>query len=347
MNYKFAPDVSRPLALLSHCPAYKPTPIREISSADSFQLVVKDETDRMGLSAFKALGGIYAVAQFLLEEWFAEKQETLAADQLINPQIQSWANSKTFVCASAGNHGMAVAKGAQLFGAKSRVHLSTAVNESFARRLSALGAEVIRSGANYEASMELAKLDAEQNSAILLADSSWSDYLRMPSLVMEGYTVIAEELRTVFSAKQHWPTHVFLQAGVGGFAAALAYEIRNNWPQQAKIIVVEPEAAPCLRESVRQGEVVTVEGPISAMGRLDCKEPSLIAFEVLKNLADEFVLISEDDAERGKSFLLQNNIETTTSGAAGLAAALNHKNLGIDLSNQDTVLVIATERIAF
>ena len=265
MKFEFTPDVSRPLSLLSHCPAYETTPIRKISSSEPFQILIKDETDRMGLGAFKALGGVYAVAQFLIEEWLAENQEALSADQLMNPQIQAWANDKTFVCASAGNHGMAVAKGAQLFNAKCRVHLSESVSPVFEQRLAALGAKVIRSGENYEESMELAKLDAEQNLAILLADSSWPEYFRLPSLVMEGYTVIAEELRVAFSEERKWPTHVFLQAGVGGIAAAMAFEIRSKWAQQPQIIIVEPEAAPCLRESVQRGEV-------SKIGRASCRE---------------------------------------------------------------------------
>ena len=117
MDYKLSLDVSRPLALLKICPAYKQTPIVEIPAHNNLRLLVKDETNRMGLGSFKALGGIYAVAKFLLEQWQKENGFELPAHRLIDPEIQSWSSKFTFVCASAGNHGMAVAKGAELFNA--------------------------------------------------------------------------------------------------------------------------------------------------------------------------------------------------------------------------------------
>ena len=154
---------------------------------------------------------------------------------------------------------------------------------------------------------------------------------------------MAEEMRAEFAKNGNWPTHVFLQAGVGGIAAALTFEMRDKWAQQPKVIVVEPAAAPCLHASIQQGKITTVTGPVSVMGRLDCKRPSLIAFNVLKELADKFVVISEDDAEQAKDYFREQNLETTTSGAAGLAAVLKHEELDITLSASDKVLVIATE----
>ena len=91
--------------------------------------------------------------------------------------------------------------------------------------------------------------------------------------------------------------HVYLQAGVGGFAAAIAFEIRKSWRVQPEILIVEPDAAPCLKESVEYGKIKTVEGPVSDMGRLDCKTPSLIAFEILSSAANDFCLITEEQAQ--------------------------------------------------
>lgn len=343
MEQKFSPSVDRPLTMLKYCPAYETTPILEIKSAGSFRILVKDETERMGLGSFKALGGIYAVAQFLIQKWFEEKKSRLSPDQLTNKSIEAWTSAVTFVCASAGNHGIAVAKGAQLFSAKCRVHLSQSVPKDFELRLVSLGAEIVKSGTTYEESVEIAKQDAIKSSSVLLSDSSWPGYLHLPALIMEGYTVMAEEMRAKFAKNGNWPTHVFLQAGVGGIAAALTFEIRDKWAQQPKVIVVEPAAAPCLHASIQQGKITTVTGPVSVMGRLDCKQPSLIAFNVLKELADKFVVIGEDDAEQAKDYFREQNLETTTSGAAGLAAVLKHEELDITLSASDKVLVIATE----
>jgi diaminopropionate ammonia-lyase len=326
MDYELSLDVSRPLDLLKICPAYKQTPVVEIALLNNFRLLVKDETNRMGLGSFKALGGIYAVAKFLLEQWQKEKGFELPGHRLIDPEIKSWSSKFTFVCASAGNHGMAVAKGAELFNARCRVHIARPVPASFAQRLTALGAVVIRSGETYEQSM-LAAMNENSEGRVLLADSSWPGYYHLPMLVMEGYSVIAEEMRQGFLRDNNWPTHVFLQAGVGGLAASIAFEIRKKWKHQPKIIVVEPQAAPCLFESHKLGRLTKVSGPISSMGRLDCKEPSLIAFDILNDLADDFVCISDDEAVAAVNFLAQSELATTPSGAAGIAAILLNSEL--------------------
>jgi diaminopropionate ammonia-lyase len=342
MDYQLSLNVRCALDLLEICPAYTQTPIVEISPLNNIRLLIKDETNRMGLGSFKALGGIYAVAKFLLEQWEKENGSQLPAGRLTDPEIRSWSNKFTFVCASAGNHGIAVAKGAELFNANSRVHIAHPVPASFAQRLATLGAVVIRSGETYEESM-VAAMNDNSNGETLLADSSWPGYYHLPMLVMEGYTVIAEEMRQVFLHEDNWPTHVFLQAGVGGLAASMAYEIRKNWKQQPSIVVVEPLAAPCLFESYKRGRVTTVSGPISSMGRLDCKEPSLIAFKLLKELADDFVCVSDEDALAAADFLAQNNLATTASGAAGLAAILSNAKLDITIPDNSICLAIATE----
>ena len=342
MDYQLSLNVRCALDLLEICPAYTQTPIVEISPLNNIRLLIKDETNRMGLGSFKALGGIYAVAKFLLEQWEKENGSQLSVGRLTDPEIRSWSNKFTFVCASAGNHGIAVAKGAELFNANSRVHIAHPVPASFAQRLATLGAVVIWSGETYEESM-VAAMNDNLNGETLLADSSWPGYYHLPMLVMEGYTVIAEEMRQVFLHEDNWPTHVFLQAGVGGLAASMAFEIRKNWKQQPRIIVVEPLAAPCLFESYKRGRVTTVSGPISSMGRLDCKEPSLIAFKLLKELADDFVCVSDEDALAAADFLAQNNLATTASGAAGLAAILSNAKLDITIPDNSICLAIATE----
>lgn len=338
-------NVARPWELINQCPSYQATPLAELISPDGNRVLIKDETSRFNLGAFKALGGIYAVAAFLQDEWVQTNNSHLAPEKLFEKKLQEWSNQFTFVCASAGNHGMAVAKGAQLFNAKSRVYLADTVPESFATKLRELNAEVVRSGATYEDSMNAARLECEQSASaqVLLADSSWPGYTQMPTLVMEGYTVLAEELRQTFISKKTWPTHVFLQAGVGGLAAAIAFHIRKFWEVQPQIIVVEPDAAPCLFESHKQGKLTTVTGPVSSMGRLDCKEASMIAFDILQTCADSFVCISETQAETSVAFLQENSLETTPSGAAGMAAILSAASLEISIEDGSVCLAIVTE----
>ena len=310
-------ESAKPAELLSACPKYKPTPLLK-RSVQNNSIWIKDETERMGLGAFKALGGVYAVGSII-----AKKQDLpIKTDSFFLDEFKSCARNITFVCASAGNHGLAVAAGAQIFGAKARIHLSDTVPEDFALRLKDKNAEVVRSGANYEESIEAAIKDANDSGAIHLADGSWPGYIEPPRLVMEGYTIMAKELREEFDQLNDWPTRVYLQAGVGGFAAAIAFEIRKSWRVQPEILIVEPDAAPCLKESIEYGKIMTVEGPVSDMGRLDCKTPSLIAFEILSSAANDFCLITEEQAKDAVRIAGEMGLATSPSGAAGLAALL-------------------------
>ncbi len=312
----FTPDTAHVLALLRACPAYKPTPLQRVAFG-AHTLLIKDETNRMGLGAFKALGGPYAVAR-LIEDAYGK---TLQPQDFGDVKVRAFAATMTFVCASAGNHGMAVAAGARVFGAKARIHLSRAVSETFAVRLRAQGADVVRSGATYEESLTAAEDDAWHSGAILLSDTCGADMARPPALVMEGYTVIPEELRQAFAADAAWPTHAFLQAGVGGLAGAVAHMIRATWAVQPEIIVVEPDAAPCLAESSKAGKPIIVEGPVSNMGRLDCKEPSHLAFTVLEQARVSYARVSDTAATAAAARLKADyRIASTPSGVAGFAA---------------------------
>ena len=311
-------DPKQPRQLLEACPIYQPTPLSHYQ-IEGRNILIKDESQRMRLGAFKALGGVYAVAK-LIE---SSIERPLRPQDYFTETVKAHAQTLTFVCASAGNHGMAVAAGARLFGAKARIHLSDTVPETFSDRLKSLEAEVCRSGADYEESILAAISYVNTTGAIHLADGSWAGYTEPPRLVMEGYTIMAEEMRQSLEASGVWPSHVYLQAGVGGFAAAIAYMIRSNWAVQPKIIIVEPEAAPCLGQSTTQNMMTTVSGPVSTMGRLDCKTPSLLAFEILKTCADQMITTTDADAETAAIIAAKYGLPTTPSGAAGLAACLN------------------------
>lgn len=268
----------------------------------------------MGLGSFKALGGAYAVARMIADH--------AGSEDFTSAAVKSTAARMTFVTASAGNHGLSVAAGARVFGARAVIVLAAAVPEAFANRIRAKGAEVVRVDGNYDESVEFARKVAHEKGWLLLADGSWEGYVARPALVMEGYCVIAEECRRAFAQTGDWPTHVYLQAGVGGLAAATAAHIRLYWADQPEIIVVEPDAAPCLLKSVQAGHLTRADGEDSNMGRLDCKDASLIAFKALQLDADSFVTISDAQASAAVDLFAEHGVATTPSGAAGLAALL-------------------------
>lgn len=297
-------------ALLSRCPAHAETPLVEAAGlarlAGVGGLWIKDERGRMGLGSFKALGAAHAIAR---------EAEAAGGDGDLSRALEG----RTYVTASAGNHGMSVAAGARVFGARAVIFLAETVPEAFAARLAAQDAEVVRAGADYEASMAAAEALADERGWTLLSDSSWSGYTELPLRVMEGYTQMAAEAVRQIGAP---PTHIVLQAGVGGLAAAVAAHARLAWGDGPRIVVVEPAVAPALFESIRAGRIVTAEGPVSSMGRLDCKTPSMVALAGLSRDADAFATITEEEARTGVEILERHGLATTTSGGAGLAALL-------------------------
>ncbi|WP_438956638.1 pyridoxal-phosphate dependent enzyme [Cognatiyoonia sp.] len=312
--------------LLGQCPAYAPTPLTSVPElADRLgvaSVLMKDERARMGLGSFKALGAAHAIAR----EAAATKPD-------------DWSTAlagRTFATASAGNHGISVAAGARIFGAQAVIYLSKTVPEPFAQRLRKMGAEVVRAGSQYEESMDAALKAAEESGWTLLSDSSWDGYTDLPYRVMEGYLQLAAETADEMDQA---PTHIMLQAGVGGLAAAIAAYARRRWGDTPEIIVVEPEAAPALMESIRAGELVESTGPVSSMGRLDCKTASLIALNGLARDADQFVIINEDEAEEAMPILASMGLETTPSGGAGLTALL----AGLPLPEDARVWAILSE----
>lgn len=298
---------SRVAALLTQCPVAQDTPLRVVDGlAGAASLWVKDERSRMGLGSFKALGAAYVIARH-------------AADRADPPNATTLAG-ECYVTASAGNHGLSVAAGAKVFGASAIICLADSVPESFAQRLLALGADVRRSGPDYASAMAAAQDIAAKDDLTLLSDSSWDGYIELPHLLMEGYTQMAAEAAAQCPKP---PTHIILQAGVGGMAAAMAAYLRTAFGNAPRIIVVEPENAPALQASIVAGRAVLADGPDSVMGRLDCKEPSLIALNGLARDADDFVTLSDDAVLDMLPKLAAAGLETSASGGAGLALVMD------------------------
>ncbi|MEM6887439.1 MAG: pyridoxal-phosphate dependent enzyme [Pseudomonadota bacterium] len=314
-------DAARARALISRCPVASVTPLLSAPSLAAASGVaevwVKDERARMGMGSFKALGAAYVIARHAQEDR---------------------ARGMTYVTASAGNHGLSVAAGAQVFGAKAVIFLADSVPDAFAMRLESLGATVRREGMIYEDSMAAAASFAETEGYVLLSDSSWPGYTELPHILMEGYLALMAE---VADAMAEPPTHIFLQAGVGGLAVACAVQTRASWGKTPRVVVVEPAAAPALQASVQAGAPVRADGPVSSMGRLDCKEPSLIALKGLLRDADDFVTITEAEAEHGAEVCSQVHLTSTPSGAAGVAALLaaDHSQLGLTPSSRALVIL--------
>ena len=310
---KLAPNVGYPSKDIDRVQSisFGPQPAQETPLVDASALApvasfwVKDERYRMGVGSFKALGAAYVIAH--------------EAHAKSNPPQSDTLHDRVFVTASAGNHGISVAYGASLYGARAVIYLAEAVPESFATRLRDMGADVHRHGTNYQASMDAAMDAADQNGWTLLSDTSWEGYTDIPTTLMEGY------LRMPFEAADQIPeppTHIFLQAGVGGLACAAAIAARGIWGDDPIITVVEPTNAPALQASIEAGKCVFADGPESVMGRLDCKEPSLVALNGLARDADFYLTLNDETVEGLLDDMEAAGLATSSSGGAGLAAAM-------------------------
>ncbi|MGB5865406.1 MAG: pyridoxal-phosphate dependent enzyme [Sulfitobacter sp.] len=313
-------DAPRAQALVARCPVAAQTPL-ETATAIATQagvqdVWIKDERGRMGLGSFKALGAAYVIA--------CDAQD---GDVSV----------RTYVTASAGNHGLSVAAGASAFGASSVVYIAQTVPEGFANRLQDQGARVVREGDTYEDSLRAAEKAARDNEWDLLSDGSWHGYTDRPHRLMEGYTVLMAE---AIAQLPDVPTHIFLQAGVGGLACACAALARQAWGDAPRIVVVEPDAAAALHGSIVAGKAVESVGPVSDMGRLDCKMPSLIALKGLARDADAFALISEEEGQAGAGLAMVAGFGSSPSGAAGVAALI-----ALDAAQREALGVTAQSRI--
>lgn len=339
---------------ISRWPDYQPSPLHRLqqlaAQIDVAEIFYKDESERFGLKSFKALGGAYAVARQLQDKIQQQTGAAVTIDDLTSGRYRSIVQDIVISCATDGNHGRSLAWGCQMFGCNCIIYVHRDVSAGRMQAMQALGAEVIRIDGNYDASVKLADSEAVAHGRIIVSDTSYPGYTAIPKDVALGYTVMLAEAVEQMGASI--PTHVFIQAGVGGLAAAVCAYFWELWgTKRPRFIVVEPEQANCLQQSAARGEPVTVSGDLETlMAGLSCGEVSLLAWEILKPGADDFLTISEDAVPACMKLLLQSQppIEAGESAVAGLGAAIvaredaeMSRKLGLDSSSR--IFVIGTE----
>lgn len=315
-------------------------------------LHLKDEGYRLGLGSFKALGGAYALMVLVREEASRQLGREVDITEVTSDEVRAIAAGMTFACATDGNHGRSVAQGAQLMGSRAVIFVHGGVSEARIAAIAAFGAEIVRVSGSYDFSVaEAARVASERNWTVL-SDTSWPGYEYIPGLVAQGYVAMVREILEQIPAP---PTHVFLQAGVGGFAAAVAGHLSIALgDRRPHVTVVDPARAACLYESARVGRVVKVEeGQPTIMAMLECYEPSLVAFRILERVADGFMTVDEQTpveimrrlaAPVGEDPAIVAG-ESGGAGLAGVLTVLRDAQLSdqIGLGPDARVLVINTE----
>lgn len=335
---------------------HKPTPLQSLPALARelgvSSVHIKDESYRLGLGSFKALGGSYAVVRLLLEMASSKLGRAVDISEIGTPAVREIARGLTVGCATDGNHGRSVAAGAQMVGAKAVIFVHSGVTDERVAAISRFGAEIVRVAGTYDDSVAVADQTCRDNGWIVVSDTSWPGYERIPGLVMQGYTAMLNEILREMPDR---PSHVFIQAGVGGLAAAVAgyFEIVFG-KDRPTFVVVEPDRAACLYESAVAGQPTKIaHGKPTIMAMLECYEPSLVAWRILSRKADGFMTVSEDDAAEAMRRLARPldrdpAIVAGESGAAGLAglgvAAKDKAIRGkLGLGAASRVLLINTE----
>lgn len=307
-------------------------------------VVAKAEWQR-ALGNFKSLGGMVAGVRALARSAGVDSiRELMAADlsRIALPRL---------ICASDGNHGLAVAAAANRVGARATVFLPTDVDRYRANRIEAIGGEISWVSGTYDDAVRAAAAAAIRGDGLLIADTSNDLDDRVVRDVMAGYALMTDEIVLQFH-DQHVerPTHLFVQAGVGGLAAALAEGLNALMAPSARLLVVEPESAACVGAALASGVPVRIDGDLrTCADMLSCGLASAPALHALLRHDAHSVVVSEDQLRTAVDLLWRlHGIATTPSGAAGLAGLLKvasetRLRKRYRLTADSTVLLVITE----
>ena len=333
LNLLSKKDIDDAYKSISSWKGYSPTPLIELNKlSDELKLskiFYKDESKRFDLKSFKALGGAYAV------------------------EMVSKGNKDIVVAtATAGNHGRSVAWGARRLGIKCKIFISEFVSDARGQAMANLGADVIKVKGNYEKSLIECIKQSTENNWQIVQDVAWKDYMLVPKLTMAGYTVMMKEI--LDQIENIKITHIILQAGVGGMAGAMVAGIARYLDYIPTTIVVEPDSAACVLESVRSGKIEKIDiKRESLMGGMSCGEVSLVPWEILKNSVKYCISLPDDDIAKtmrllGNASFSDEKIiagENSAPGVISLVSSCEDEKIKKELKlNKDSnVLLIGCE----
>lgn len=337
---------------------YKPTPLYALQQLAALfgvnSILVKDESQRFGLNAFKMLGGTYAIARLLCEKYQLDINAFSFATLKSNIK-----EKMTFATTTDGNHGRGVAWAAQQLGQNAVVYMPKGSAQERVNAILHLGAECIVTDMNYDDTVRFTLQTAQKNGWEVVQDTAWEGYTKIPTWIMQGYATLADEaVEQMVAMGITRPTHVFLQAGVGAMAGGvLGYLVDVFGARELRSVIVEPELADCIYRSGVKGEMVNVGGDMATiMAGLACGEPNPLGWEVLRNCATQFISCQDTVAALGMRVLgnpvgHDPRVISGESGAVGLgvlAAVHFHPQRQalmdrLGLNHRSVVLVISTE----
>lgn len=323
-------------------------------------VLVKDESKRFGLNAFKGLGGSWAMFCILCDVLGLDPEKATLSD-LASHRAQRIVDQQVFVTATDGNHGRGVAWAGGLFGCDVHVYMPAGSAEVRAEAIRKAGpAKVTVTSVNYDKTVAIAKEQSEKNGWHLIQDTSWPGYEQVPSWIVQGYLTMAAEIEEELEAAEILPTHLFLQAGVGAMAGGvLGYFAARYDKNRPVTAIVEPKEANCVYLSalIADGQPHSVPGdPVTLMAGLNCGTPCGITWPVLRDFGDFYLSCADSLAEKGMRLYSagadgDEKIVSGESGAATLGALAEIMTDGeldllrekMGLWKESVVLLISTE----
>lgn len=307
-------------------PQYSVTPLTELKGMAGYlglgKLAVKDESYRFGLNAFKVLGGSYAMARYIAEETGRDISE-LPYNVLTSDELRKQFGQATFFSATDGNHGRGVAWAANKLRQKAVIFMPKGSTQTRLNNILAEGATATIEKVNYDECVRMAAAAAAKTPhGVVVQDTAWEGYEKIPSWIMEGYGTMANEADEQFAER---PTHVFVQAGVGSLAGAVVGYFSNKYKDNPPVmVVVEADAAACLYKGAvaNDGDIRIVDGDMDTiMAGLACGEPNITSWDILKNHAACFIAAKDPVAAKGMRMLAApvRGDTPVTSGESGAA----------------------------
>jgi diaminopropionate ammonia-lyase len=326
-------DIDEAYLSISNWEGYSPTPLIELNKLSKElnlnKIYYKDESKRFNLKSFKALGGAYAI-----------------------DKVTKGNKDIVVATATAGNHGRSVAWGAKRLGLKCKIFISEYVTDARGKAMKDLGADVIKVKGNYEKSLIECIKQSSKNNWQIVQDVAWKDYLIVPKYTMAGYTVMMKEI--IDQINNNKISHIILQAGVGGMAGAMIAGVARYLEYIPITIIVEPDSAECVLESIRTGKIEKIDiKRESLMGGMSCGEVSLVPWEILKNSVKFCISLPDNDIAKTMKLLSNASFsnekiiagENSVPGVISLIASCEDEKVKekMNLKKDSNVLLIGCE----
>ncbi|MDL2207178.1 diaminopropionate ammonia-lyase [Desulfovibrio sp. OttesenSCG-928-M16] len=360
----FSPEAAaKVLAFHSALAGYAPTALVQLphlaSALGVRNILVKDESSRAGLNAFKVLGSSWAVGRYLAEQLGMRGQAVTPGERVLAAN-KELLQKTLLITATDGNHGRGLARTAKIFGCPCIVLMPEGSEQSRVDNILAEGADCRVTDRNYDATVQMCRELAAKHGYVAVQDTDWEGYSDIPALIMQGYATLVLECLEQMKALGIRPTHCIVQAGVGSFpgavAACLAGALKEDAP---RFIVAEPHAADCHYQSALAGDGKPhpSKGDLrSIMAGLSCGVPCTLSWSILRDHAFAFVSCADFIAANGMRILAaplpgDRPVMSGESGAVG--AGLLHYFMqrpqaedlrqALGLGPDSSVLVISTE----